>query len=67
VDSQASSYDPRESAWSPYYFNATLLSYGNDNGFSTMEVTPTQHGAVMRFTFPAVESNPSIAGFNQVL
>ncbi len=43
-------------------YTATLLTYGNDNGFTTMEVTPTEHGAIMRFQFPAAEANADTAG-----
>jgi len=62
---QAASYDPRASTWLPYYFNATLLTYGNDNGFTTVEVTPTEHGAILRFNFPPLQGGADLNGFNQ--
>ena len=49
---QFANYDPRASTFLPYLFNATLTSYGTRAGISTLEVTPTEHGSIMRFTFP---------------
>jgi predicted alpha-1,2-mannosidase len=42
-----------------------LLSYGNENGFTTFELTPSEHGAIIRVTFPAFSQGVADAGFNQ--
>ena len=62
---QHTAYNPGASQWTPYYFNASLLSYGHRTGFATIEVTPTMHGAVFRFTFPPPAVNVWDNGWNQ--
>lgn len=62
---QYSGYSPAQSQWSPYYWNATLLGYGGRNGFTAIEVTPTTHGALFRFTFPKPASDALSGGWNQ--
>lgn len=62
---QYSGYNPKNSQWSPYYWNASLEAYGNRNGYATIEVTPTWHGAVFRFTYPAFDNSTTAQGFNQ--
>jgi hypothetical protein len=47
-----SAYDPTKSDWAPYYQNHTLLAWGSRDGYLTVELAPTEHGAVMRFSFP---------------
>jgi putative alpha-1,2-mannosidase len=59
------SYDPSKADWSPYHFAATLLPYGVTTGSSQVEVTPTMHGALIRFTFPAYSENALDMAFNQ--
>lgn len=59
------SYSPKVSAWSPYYWNASLLSYGTAKGLATVEVTPTMHGAFLRFTFPRPVAGAADVGYNQ--
>lgn len=62
--SQYANYDPRASTWLPYLFNATLTPYGSASGIATIEVTPTTHGAVMRFSFPPSGSGPLVGSYN---
>lgn len=62
---QFSAYDPTKATFKPYLFNATLVAYGNRNGFTTVEVSSTNHGAVMRVRFPPLATGPTSAGFNQ--
>jgi predicted alpha-1,2-mannosidase len=59
---QYANYNPRASQFSPYLFNATLTPYGTASGAATIEVTPTSHGAVMRFTFPPPDTNAALTG-----
>ena len=58
-------YPPFKSQWSPYLFNTTLTTYGMAPGATTLEVAPTQHGAVMRFRFPPLTAGPVDGIFNQ--
>lgn len=58
---QYANYDPRAATFLPYLFNATLTSYSSSAGAATIEVTPTEHGAIMRFTFPPPDA-PLLAG-----
>jgi hypothetical protein len=62
---QHTAYNPGASQWSPYYWNASLLSYGHRASFATIEVAPTMHGAVLRFTFPPPAVNSWDVGWNQ--
>lgn len=62
---QFSSYIPGQSAWKPYYFNASLLAYGNRHGNTLVELTSTSHGAVIRVTYPPFVNDDLSAGFNQ--
>lgn len=64
-DQQYSSYTPDQSAWLPYYWNATLLTYGGPSGYTSMEVTATNHGAVFRFNFPPMANPAVLSGWNQ--
>lgn len=45
-------YNPKEAFYSPYYFNASLLAYGNSQGSTSVEFVPTQHGGLFRARFP---------------
>lgn len=63
--SQDSAYSPAMSTWRPYYFNTTLLSYGNRAGFVTVEMAPTNHGALLRWRFPPVATDALSTAFNQ--
>jgi len=62
---QVSSYDPRASTWKPYLFNATLASFGGPTAATTVEVTPSEHGAIMRWTFPPYTTSSPDEGWNQ--
>ena len=62
---QYSGYNPTASNWQPHYFNATLLGYGGRNGYLTLEVTPTVHGAIMRFNYPKQATGVLASGWNQ--
>ena len=48
----ASAYDPAASTWLPYYQNHSLRAYCNADTCLTLELTATEHGAIMRFKFP---------------
>jgi hypothetical protein len=61
---QYANYDPRSSTFRPYLFNATLTPYGTAHGISTIEVTPTTHGSIMRFTFPPPDSGLLAGDYN---
>ena len=50
---------------SPYYWNASLLGYGTAAGMATIELTPTMHGALLRFTFPKPVAGAADVGYNQ--
>lgn len=58
------SYNPHTSSWSPYYWNASLLGYGTKEGTATIELTPTVHGALLRFTFPRPVAGAADVGYN---
>mmetsp|Transcript_9981 Transcript_9981/g.19660 ORF Transcript_9981/g.19660 Transcript_9981/m.19660 type:complete len:169 (+) Transcript_9981:141-647(+) len=62
-------YSPKDSTWSPYHFKTALLNYGGTSGPTTIEVTPTMHGAVFKASFPpcaAPAANPDQGySFNQ--
>jgi putative alpha-1,2-mannosidase len=63
---QFSSYDPTQSSFLPYYFNASLQAYGNGLGeTTTVELTSTNHAAVLRVRFPSFVSGETNSGFNQ--
>merc|ERR1712096_601922 len=64
-DGQYSAYSASQSTWLPYYQKHTMLGYGNRQGYLTIEVAPTEHGAIMRFKFPPFVSGNLAAGFNQ--
>jgi predicted alpha-1,2-mannosidase len=53
---QSSAYVPDDAKFSPSYFQADLLAYTSSQGVPTsLEVTPSKHGAVFRVTFPKYE------------
>lgn len=61
-------YNPASpsTTFAPYLFQTTLLSYGTRAAYATVAVVPTTHGAVMRFTFPPVDTRvPAANGYNQ--
>lgn len=47
-----SGYSSKQATFTPYYFHTTLYSSSNSNGFTHMEFSPTNHGGIMRVTFP---------------
>ena len=63
--SQFSAYDPSQATFLPYYFNATLLSFGGRSGYITMEVTPTFHGAILRIKYPKPDKSPLATDWDQ--
>ena len=59
----SSGYDRRESHFSPFYFNASLKAFSVDGGGSTtIEMTATDHGAIVRLRFPKADA---AAGWDQ--
>lgn len=62
---QFSAYKTSQSTWLPYYQRHVMLAYGNRHGYLTIEVAPTEHGAIMRFRFPPVAEGLLAKGFNQ--
>jgi predicted alpha-1,2-mannosidase len=66
VDSwQFSSYDSSASHWLPYYWDAHLDAYSTTRGKAHLELTSTQHGAVVRVAFPAFVHGSTSDGFSQ--
>ena len=61
---QYANYNPRASTFLPYLFNATLTPYGTAHGASTIEATATEHGGIMRFTFPPPDSGLLAGSYN---
>ena len=57
----ASAYDPAASTWLPYYQKHTMNAYCNAESCLTLEVTATEHGAIMRFKFPKDTSTSAAA------
>jgi predicted alpha-1,2-mannosidase len=57
----ASAYDPRASTWLPYYQKHTMRAYCNAESCLTLELTATEHGAIMRFRFPKDTSSTRAA------
>lgn len=50
---QNSAYVPDDTTYSPSYFQTKLLAYTSADGVSTsLELTPSSHGAVIRVRFP---------------
>eukprot|EP01040_Poterioochromonas_malhamensis_P006702 gene6700-7220_t len=45
-------YSPRQSEFHPYYFSTQFFSYGNSEGNMKFELAPSQHGGIIRVTFP---------------
>ncbi len=60
-----STFNQKTSTFLPYLFNTSLLSFGGRSGYPTIQVTPTTHGAIMRFTFPPPSAGALAAGWNQ--
>lgn len=54
---QFSSYsaDAPTSVWKPYYFKADMAAYATREAATTIEVTATSHGMIMRVTFPPLD------------
>ena len=59
---QYANYSPQASQFSPYLFNATLTPYATASGIATIEVTPTAHGGILRFTFPPPDTDALLTG-----
>ncbi len=58
-------YNPAHSQWAPYHFNASLLPYGHRSGFATLDVAPTMHGAIIKFSFLPFQNGAFDGGYNQ--
>ena len=58
------SYSPSKSHFSPFYFNTTLLAFGSSEGDTTLEFTPTTHGAMMRVRFAGKSNRKEDWGFD---
>jgi putative alpha-1,2-mannosidase len=59
---QYSAINPTATTYKPYYFKTDLLAYGNKNGITSIELTSTSHGALIRITYPEYDSD---SDFNQ--
>mmetsp|Transcript_115375 Transcript_115375/g.230032 ORF Transcript_115375/g.230032 Transcript_115375/m.230032 type:complete len:804 (-) Transcript_115375:257-2668(-) len=64
-NNQFSAYKASQSIWLPHYQKHTMLGYGNRNGYLSIELAPTEHGAIMRFKFPPFDGGALAAGHNQ--
>jgi putative alpha-1,2-mannosidase len=62
---QASSFQPDQSVWKPYYFNTSLIGYGTQYASPLVEFTSTSHGAIMRIRFPPKVESIYDSGFEQ--
>ena len=60
-----SAYEPKDSAWFPYYQNFTLLQFGARTGYTTVETAPTEHGVIINWNFPAHATGNLADGWNQ--
>jgi predicted alpha-1,2-mannosidase len=47
-----SGYSSKKATFSPFYFRTKLYSTGTTNGFMQIELSPTNHGGIMRLTYP---------------
>ena len=67
-DAAFSAYTPSQSTWHPYYQKHTMLAYGNRFGYMTIELSPTDHGVVLRLKYPPPSGagNHTSAPFNQL-
>lgn len=59
---QYSAYNPQKSTFSPYYFRTEQLAYATSSGYTALEFTATQHGALMQVEYPPFEEH---SDFNQ--
>jgi len=59
---QFSSFNPKETVYSPYFYKVSLLAYGTLESYTSLELTSTSHGAIIKVTFPPHEEN---SDFNQ--
>lgn len=59
---QFANYAPLRSQFLPYLFNATMTPYGTSAGAATVEVTPTSHGGILRFSFPPPDTDAKLTG-----
>ena len=59
---QYSSYDPKKSVFSPYYFRAEQLAYSTSVETTSIEFTSSNHGALMQISYPKYDGD---SDFNQ--
>ena len=59
---QFSAFDPSKSVFKPYHFKTDLLAYGTSESYTTIEVTSSSHGAIVRLQFPPFDEG---SNFNQ--
>jgi predicted alpha-1,2-mannosidase len=45
-------YSSEQSVFKPFYFATKLFSYGNSKGNLVIEFTPSNHGGILRATYP---------------
>lgn len=57
TEDRFSGYSPHQSEFHPYYFGTNLLGYGTSEGYVKFELSPTQHGGIVRVTFPPYAQN----------
>ncbi|RYH29657.1 hypothetical protein EON65_07730, partial [archaeon] len=61
---KSSAYSAKKSSFHPYYFSTSLLNYDNSKGITQLELTPTQHGGLMRVAFPPYVEHESGDGIS---
>lgn len=54
--SDYSGYNPSKSIFKPYVFETSLLAYSTAQGATTMKFTSTNHGGIMRISFPSYDN-----------
>ena len=63
----ATGYSPTKSVFSPYYFKTNLLSYGSATESCTLEFAASNHGGILKTTFPSYEPyiGSDVVGYQQ--
>lgn len=60
-----SSFTPSQTTFTPYLFKTALTAYETTAEDTTIEFTSTQHGGIMRATFPTYVNDSTSSGFDQ--
>lgn len=67
---QFAGFSPSKAVFSPHYFATDLLNYGTSQGTMRMEFAPSQHGGIMKVTFPPYlaqeKGDGEVSGFDQI-